>query len=333
MTSSMTAFRILVDEQSQVGEARRKCAELVQLWGLGTEQAGRAAIIVSELATNLVKHAVHGEIILQAGPNALHVYSLDRGPGIPDMTKSSNDGYSTAGTSGNGLGAVRRLSDSFETYSSEKGTVTCAAVTKSKLAKLDSEVGAICVSHPHETECGDGWCLKRTGDCLEGVVVDGLGHGPLAAKAAQTAVECFKKHGGMQPTEHIHNCDSEMQGGRGAAAAFVSIDQTQAKMTYGGLGNISASLVQMDKTKGLVSFNGILGGSNRKVGQFECSWSGPTLLVMHTDGIKDRWSLSDYPGLFFRHPSLIAGVLFRDFSRATDDSTIVVIRLESGEAA
>ena len=47
---------------------------------------------------------------------------------------------------------------------------------------------------------------------------------------------------------------------------------------------------------------------------------------MNSDGLSSKWNLSGHPGLLGRHPMLIAAVLHRDFSRNTDDATVVVVR-------
>ena len=50
------------------------------------------------------------------------------------------------------------------------------------------------------------------------------------------------------------------------------------------------------------------------------------VVVLHSDGLKTRWHLDDYPGLAQRHPALIAGMLFRDHRRPHDDCSVVVAK-------
>jgi len=52
------------------------------------------------------------------------------------------------------------------------------------------------------------------------------------------------------------------------------------------------------------------------------------MLVLHSDGLVSHWSLDAYPGLAARDPSLIAGILYRDFTRGRDDVTVVVAKAE-----
>jgi anti-sigma regulatory factor (Ser/Thr protein kinase) len=56
---------ILINDPSQVGEARRAATNCAQAEGLDEEDAGKLALIVAEAATNLIKHAGGGEILIQ----------------------------------------------------------------------------------------------------------------------------------------------------------------------------------------------------------------------------------------------------------------------------
>jgi hypothetical protein len=81
----------------------------------------------------------------------------------------------------------------------------------------------------------------------------------------------------------------------------------------------------------MVSYNGTVGHEVRKIQEFTYQWPQQGLLVMHSDGLKTQWRLDRYPGLMHKHPSLIAGVLYRDFNRGRDDVTVLVAREEERE--
>src|SRR5689334_24785667 len=104
--------RIAVCDPTDVAAARRRIVGLAAQLGYGETEAGRVAIVATELAQNLLRHGGGGEML--AGPDAtdpaaLEVLALDKGPGMADVAACMRDGFSTGGTPGNGLGAVQRL--------------------------------------------------------------------------------------------------------------------------------------------------------------------------------------------------------------------------------
>ena len=217
-------IEIPVSDISQVGEARRTVARHSSNAQLSEAAQGKLAIITTELATNLVRHAGKGKLLLQelmtvAGP-VTELISIDSGPGIANVEKALTDGFSTGGTAGNGLGAIRRLSDEFDIYSQAgQGTVILARVAhESKVPSLPASMlvwGAICIPAPYETECGDTWNLSLTDAGFALIVADGLGHGPLAAEAAQKANEAFVRNSTAQPKVVLQAAQKQASGTRG----------------------------------------------------------------------------------------------------------------------
>ena len=111
---------IRVTDPTHAGEARRHAAVCAEAANLGERERGSLAIVVTEMATNLVKHAGTGTMMVEGitrnGSSGVRILGLDKGPGIRDLTTALRDGYSTAGTGGNGLGAIKRLSNAFDIY-------------------------------------------------------------------------------------------------------------------------------------------------------------------------------------------------------------------------
>ena len=123
---------IAVVEASQPSAVRFAARQLADRVGFTTEDSYRSGLVATELATNLVKHARSGEVLLRAaGGQApeLELVAIDKGPGMANVTAALADGRSTAGTTGIGLGAARRMSDEFEIYSTvPDGTVVLARI-------------------------------------------------------------------------------------------------------------------------------------------------------------------------------------------------------------
>jgi hypothetical protein len=242
------------------------------------------------------------------------------------------DGYSTGGTPGTGLGAVSRLSTTFDLFSiPDKGTVVLSRTAGKVRAPADRqasapgfELGAICLAVAGEIECGDTWRAADNGTTISILVADGLGHGPIAAVAANAAATAFESNPFEPPVGAMTVLHRALSGTRGAAAACAHLHIADRKINFAGVGNIYGAIVTDERSRGMVSHNGTLGLQLLRTQQFEYAWPAGSHVVMHSDGLSARWSAQDYPGLLSRHPAIIAGVLFRDFGRGRDDATVVV---------
>jgi anti-sigma regulatory factor (Ser/Thr protein kinase) len=328
---AMLQSRHLIDEETKVGEARRQASQLAQAHGLDAAAVGRVAIAATELATNLLRHGGGGELLtqpVQRGASTLiELISIDRGKGMHDVERCLSDGYSTAGSAGTGLGAVRRLAAEFDIYSvAGEGTVVLTRIGAGTQAAARSprQFGAVSVAVAGEVECGDSWRLAVDGGDIAVMVADGLGHGTFAAQAAHSAVAAFESSPFDAPTQVLERAHRATSGSRGAAAACARIG-ADGGLAYAGVGNISGFLVSAERTQGMVSHGGTLGVKLSKIQQFDYRRAPHALVVMHSDGISARWDLKSKPGLMQRHPAIIAAILYRDHGRSRDDSTIVVV--------
>jgi len=319
---------------SDIAGVRRCAGHVGAQAGLDEQALGRLALVVTESATNILKHAGNGKIILAPVRDdaicALEVVALDCGPGIANLAACLRDGMSTAGTAGTGLGAMRRNSDLFDAYTGAgKGAAfyMCLSNETEPGAQSPVKYGAVCEPMRGEEACGDDWVICTTGSQVATMLVaDGLGHGPEAAKASQAAVRTVQAHPDMAPLLLIDEIHRALAPTRGAAAAVAQIDFHAGLLNFVGVGNISASVVTHESSKKLVSHNGIVGHNMRKAQQFTLPWQPGCVCIMHSDGMTANWDLQPYPGLLACHPSLIAGVLYRDFGRDRDDTTIVVLK-------
>jgi anti-sigma regulatory factor (Ser/Thr protein kinase) len=325
---------IEVRESSQTGEIRRKTLELAEELHLGEVRGGAAALSATEMATNLLKHAGSGNMLLQRiqenGSSGLRLIAVDKGPGIADITRALQDGHSTAGSMGTGLGAIRRASDIFEVYSDPgAGTMIRAEFWQGKLhtaAEGSLEIAAVSEPIHGEEECGDGWGFRRFADSQVLMVVDGLGHGVLAAEAAREAERILAQTRVDSPQEILQDIHAALKKTRGAAAAVAKIQPEKGLLSFAGVGNISASIVSAGTSRSMASHNGTVGHQMARVQEFTCPWNPGSHLVMHSDGLVSRWDLERYPGIWSKHPSLIAAILHRDFSRGRDDVTVLVAK-------
>ncbi len=319
-------------DPSAVAAARRQAAALARPAGLSAHRAAQLALVVTELATNLLAHGTGGQLVVaarEAPRRGLRVLALDRGPGIGDIRRARRDGYSTAGTPGIGLGAIGRAADLLDLYSADgRGTVVLAELDADEGGPDEAprpEVAALALPKPGETVCGDAWAVRPAAGGAQVLLADGLGHGLGADAAAQAAVRSFLDSPPASPAATLHQLHDALRGTRGAAAAVAELDAGERVVRYAGVGNVTLTLLD-ERQQTAVNHNGTIGHVLRTAQEFTYPWAPGVPVVMHSDGLSGRWRHADYPGLAARPPGLVAGVLLRDHDRGRDDVTVLVAR-------
>lgn len=320
-----------------MGMIKRDIAKLIESWGFEEAERGKVDIIVSEMASNLIKHkALNGQILVKQidkkGKIGVEILCLDNGPGMHDPKRMMQDGVSTFGSAGEGLGAIQRLSNEFDLYSHfGVGTVVLSRLF-SKLNETDKidcplSLNIVCVPKKGEIVSGDAWGFKVSNKEVFIMVADGLGHGPDANTAAVTAVNSFIASSSEQPFAILKDIHPLMKKTRGAVGSVVKINGGTKTMTYCGIGNISSRLVMKETTKSLVSYNGTLGfAAPTHMNDHVFPWEYAPLFIMHSDGLKSRWDMSRYPGLERHDGTVVAGVLYKDNDRGSDDCLVAIIK-------
>lgn len=325
-----------ISEQSCVGAARRHASSLAQKFDFTEIEIEKIAIIITELGTNLIKHAIQTkprELLFSLHNNReqkyVEVISIDHGPGISNINYALQDGNSTTGTSGIGLGAINRLSDLVDIYTVPAiGTIIMVQLyTKKNKTNYDLlSAGSICLPKPGELICGDNYDIFQSKSRCLAMIADGLGHGPLAAEASRLARDIFRSNLHLTPHLIISQINTALRGTRGAAVAVTQIDYETQQIKFAGLGNISSTIYINKKMHHMVNQNGTAGVNSYSIKDFIYPWDKDACLVMHSDGLMSRFNLENYPGLLTRHPQIIASVLYKDFYRNNDDLTILILK-------
>lgn len=331
---------VAINHASDAAEARRVGQKLAAQLGFNETRGGQLAIVITEAATNILKHAGDGRmqlsIVNHNGQRCIEVLAFDQGPGIANLAQAMTDGVSSAGTAGTGLGAMTRLADEFDWYSAPgKGTVIflrmwqLGAPTRESPRPLRPLLGGVCLPLASETVCGDAWGALATPAGLTLMAADGLGHGPEAAKAAEAALTVLASASPAQacaPAQLMQACHDALRPTRGAALAIAALDYEAGQLTFAGIGNIAASVVSDGPRRQMMSHNGIVGHNMRKVQDLQFPCAAGSTVILASDGIGTSWDLSAYPGLLARAPAIIAAVLLRDFGRGRDDASVLVVR-------
>jgi anti-sigma regulatory factor (Ser/Thr protein kinase) len=333
-----SSVQVVVGDPSEVAAARREAQECAASLRFSAVAAAKVALVATELSTNLVKHGGGGSIIVNSDdetPDTIEVLALDKGSGIASLPAALRDGYSTAGSSGTGLGAIQRQSSFFDVYSHPgNGTVVLSCVTDGERTPRNANVSrdvalrvaGICVPKRGETVSGDAWSVTRDHQRVTIVVADGLGHGESAAQASSRAIGVFRERERDSLEELLQDMHGPLRATRGAAVSVARIQLAARKAEFAGIGNVSGAFVDENTTRRAVSHAGTIGAEIRRVQLFTYPWTASSILIMHSDGLSASWSIENYPGLQQHSPAVIAGVLFRDFCRSRDDATVVVAK-------
>lgn len=334
----LRSFVFRITDPSGVGEVRRAAIELAEILSFTEIRTTRLSIVVNELATNLNKHADNGQMIIRGsdhlGERYVEIISCDSGPGIPNLAHALTDGFTTSTSPGTGLGASRRQSDIFDIFSSNKGSILVSEVhaTDESAARARAtkfRLSGICQPIAGESVSGDAWIARPVSGGVDIMLVDGLGHGPIAHLAATEALGAFAN---MQPDSslgatmtHLH---AVLRSTRGAAVSMARMNfgaiEKQTSIDFTGVGNVRGVVCEYARERTLVTHSGTLGLQYRPRPVLSSQWDGYGAFVMHSDGLQSRWTSAQVAEELNHHPAVLAATLFRDANRGTDDVTVVV---------
>ncbi|HEX8626837.1 MAG TPA: SpoIIE family protein phosphatase [Catenuloplanes sp.] len=323
-----------VEESSAASAVRRAAERLAAELGMPERRVSDLAIVAAELASNLVKHAVDGSLLLRpvrtGAPGAIEagveLIGFDSGPGMADLSRSLGDGHSTTGTLGIGLGAIARQATWCDLHSVPgRGTVVAAQVWPGA-APAPGWAAGLARPLTGEPVSGDGFAVRVRDGRHQVLVCDGLGHGRLAAAAAQSAVHAFQDAPPGGPAAIVETLHGALAHTRGAAVAVAELDHRENTVRYAGLGNIAGAVFAAGVRRSMVSLPGIAGHQRRAIREYRYPLPPSAVVVLHSDGVVERWEAGDYPDLFDRSPQVIAATILRDAGVRRDDGCVVAAR-------
>ncbi|WP_168173042.1 ATP-binding SpoIIE family protein phosphatase [Thioclava sp. F34-6] len=327
-----------IDDRSAVAVVRRLARRHGVAIGLPETRVGELAIVATEAATNMLRYAERGraliELVRQPGADVINMIFTDRGPGISDIDRMFQDGESSTDSAGLGLGAIVRLSDTFDIFSSpDTGTtIVCTFGGKSGGADCGVEAVGLRVCHPNEDTCGDDFQIRQTPRATDVLLCDGLGHGPAAAEAASEVIAAAGAAGGLssEPGKLMRQITERLVGRRGAVVALMHVAQPQMELRYAALGNISTLLIGAKGIRRLAVRDGRIGGAATHGYEEAVQLEAGDMVILHSDGLKTLREAHFPPGLLKKSPLLIAGFLLDRAFRGRDDASIVVMRINRG---
>ena len=182
---------------------------------------------------------------------------------------------------------------------------------------------AVSKPHPSEVISGDAWIALELGDILRIALVDGSGHGPLAAQAAQIALDVLSASVDQPLERAIRHCHGALHGTRGAAISVV--DLAPDRLTFAGVGNVEARLILPTAIQRLVPQRGIAGVTTPVIRpEVRLLKEDRWCFLMHSDGISQRLK-ADWEVLTSQKPEDFLEAAVDEWGRLTDDATIVLV--------
>jgi anti-sigma regulatory factor (Ser/Thr protein kinase)/serine/threonine protein phosphatase PrpC len=338
-----------IENESDIGECRRKGVVLAKQAGFSDIVTGEVAIMITEMGTNVIKHGGRkGGIMMcritdEKLNTGIEFWCCDFGKGFSDIGRAIEDGYTDLKSLGIGLGAIRRLSDEFEInpgkneelkkllsdgateYKNCIRTRKWFRTTKWSGVNKNLVIGASTRPKPGEELNGDNYAVIHLSESNTVVaVIDGLGHGKEANRASQLAKEQVIFKPDMEIDALIREVHNAIKGTRGATIGIIRIDTAANKLKFSGIGNIEGQIYSKDKKMNLISYGGIVGHNIRTPRIFEFDFNRGDTVCLYSDGIISRWQYDDFD--WELSPQKNADTIVTRYSRINDDATVLIIR-------
>lgn len=331
--------RVPIAHLSDANEARRLTKGMAIELGFDLKESEEFAIVVSELATNLVKHATGGRLVLtpieDGGRLGIKIVSKDDGPGIADVEQAIADGFSTTGSLGYGLGTINRLMDEFEIQPRPEGRtgtqITCLRWRREPIQTTKTcplSFGVATHAYHNMGLNGDAYVVKKSNEFALIALIDGLGHGQHANIAAQTAREYIENHYDRPLEALFRGAGRACRATRGVVMVLARFDwnEGQIKLKFASVGNIEARVLGSPTPMNFMMQRGVVGLNAPNPVVTEYSWSLDYALVLYTDGLHTMWSWNDFTELAEAPVTRAAQRLLLKLDKGDDDATVIVVR-------
>jgi len=326
---------IEVQHPNDVSAARQAAKLLGEGLGFDPAACEEISLAMTELATNLVKHAQGGKLTLtpldEGGRIGLAIESVDSGPGIADFEQALTDRFSTVGTRGTGLGAINRLMDNLD-ITSELGRGTSITARKWVRQQIISihpcplAFGVATRPRIFGEDNGDAFIIKQWAESALVGVIDGLGHGQMAHHAAQAARQYVDTHFDMPLDEIFRGVGRVCRATRGVVMALARFDWGLSRLVFSSVGNIEVRVFPSSVPFSFSIRRGVIGLNAPNAVVTEHPWSLDNVLVLHSDGLRTHWDWKDFPGLSNQPAPSLAQEFLRLLAKEEDDATVIVVR-------
>lgn len=329
-------LRLNASDRSYFAIVKKDIHALANRGSFSASRLGEIDIVVSEIVSNMSKHAKGGELFVKLIEEndipGIEIIAIDEGPGMADVPRMMKDGVSTSQTLGHGLGAIQRLSDKFQLYSQKEwGTVILSRIFNTEMPyrkKTPVEIRSFIIPKPGEIACGDAFGCVHTPEYLKLFLADGLGHGAEAAAASGKAIEAFKECQEVSAVEIIRYVNQAVKKTRGLVGTVLVFDFKTRTWNICGVGNILTRIQGPGILKNHVAYNGIIGlNIPNSMKDQVIEYEPLQTVIMCSDGIRTRWELLRHTGFARYDLSVMNALIFKDHARNTDDMSVASCKL------
>lgn len=330
----MSPTSVEIRDSVGVASARRAARDAALAIGFNENECEQIALAASELASNLVRHAGGGTLRVAAaehgGIQGIRLETEDRGPGIAQPDRALTDGVSTAGGLGNGLGAVHRIMDELDLRPRPAGglLVRCCRWKRPPDPGFPGPLDIGVSSRPRrlETHNGDAFTVRSWASGALVGVIDGLGHGEEAQRAALSARSYVDDHFDQSIRALFTGVAQVCRRTRGVVMALARFDFVASAVEVGSVGNVEVRVLGGAQRANVIIRRGILGVNAPPPVVTSHPWTDRTILVIHSDGLHSHWNLDSLPSPTWALPREAAQALLQALGKDDDDATVVVAR-------
>ena len=200
--------------------------------------------------------------------------------------------------------------------------------TKRKLNIGDIDVASFGRPCLGERVSGDTVVIEQRDEILFLAIVDALGHGPQANAVADRAERFLRDGWSSDVLDTMHRLHSELKGTIGAGAGLCVVDSVTRDLRYTGVGNTVLRTFGSQATR-LISTDGIIGSRFRTPAVQAAALNESGIILLYSDGVSDRFTASDYPGLAWHSPQEVVSKTVQRFGKDHDDAACIAVRYKA----